>query len=157
MRNIDKNHLLKEIIEQYNELTQNEKLVEQNGKLMLPTLTSPNIVFHIIEKILKPYRDESIIYDNHWTDKANNLYMIGISLKGNNKFCAIAVAKNNCDTEKKIWVFQRYLRDNGYAYGLFVQEYKWYLLQDKNIVAKLDFSNEVDAETFGKFICWTTK
>ena len=154
MKNIDKNYLIKEIVERYNELAENGKLMEQNEKLILPSLTPPNIVLHIMEKILKPYRDEGVIWDNHWTDKANNLYMIGISFKENNKFCAIAVAKCNCDVEKKMWVFQRYLRGNSYTYGIFIQEYKWYLLQDKNIMAELDFRNEVDAEMFGKFICW---
>ncbi len=154
MRKIDKSYLLKEIVEQYNELTKNEKLMRQNKKLILPSLTSPNIVFHILEKILKPYRNEDIIWDTHWTDKVNNLYMTEIFLKGNDNFCAIAVAQNNYDTEKKMWVFQRYLRDNSYAYGVFIQEYIWYLLKDKDVIVELDFSKDVNAETFGEFICW---
>ncbi|MBQ4523435.1 MAG: hypothetical protein IJA10_10880 [Lachnospiraceae bacterium] len=154
MREINKNYILKEIVDQYNELTKNGKLIEQNEKLILPSLTSLNIAFHIVEKFLKPYRDEDIIWDNHWTDRLNNLYMIGISFKGNDNFCVIAVAKKNCDTEKKLWVFQRYLRDNSYTYGIFVQEYRWCLLKDKDIIVELDFNDDVNVDIFSKFLCW---
>ena len=169
---------LKEVIEKYNEIMKKynerngitnkdkniirgislemkkEKLIKQNDKLMLPSLTPPNILFHIIENVLKPYRDKDVIYDIHCTDRLNNLSIVEVYFNGNNKFCVIAVAKNNCDTEKKIFVVQRYMRDNGYSYGIYIQEYLWFLLNDKDIISELDFNSTVNIEEFEKFICW---
>lgn len=154
MRNIDIERLMYETIQAYNRLTENKKIMESSKDAVLPTLTPENILFHIVNIILKPYKDEDVLKDSYWSDNANHLSMVKISYDMQENFCCIAVGTNNCDEEKKIWVFQRYLRNNDYDYGIFIKEYKWYLVKRNEIIGELDFSNDINISEFDKFICW---
>lgn len=157
MKDIDTKRLMYEIIQAYNRLTENKKIIEGSKDVVLPTITPQNILFHVVNIILKPYRDKDVLKDNYWSDNVNRLSMVKISYDTQENFCCIAVGSNNCDEEKKIWVFQRYLRNNNYNYGIFVKEYKWHLLKENEIISELDFSNDINISEFNKFICWDKK
>lgn len=157
MRKSDIKTLMNKIVQEYSRLTENQKVMESNKDIFLPTITPENILFHIVNIILHPYREDETIKDNYWTNHSEHLSMLKISYETQENFCCISVASNNCDEQKKIWVFQRYLKNNNYDYGIFIKEYNWYLIKEDKIISELNFNNDVNISDFEKFICWDNK
>lgn len=143
---------LRHVIYEYNRLTKNTILYDENSLFTLGGLTREDVTLWVFMSTVMLYSKAKL--NEYKCEEGNNVTTFTvIPLKSKSTVCC-AFGEEYCDKDRAINSLMELMRENETDVGIFICIKKWYLIKNNTIINEVDFANDVTLQQFKPFLLW---